>query len=160
MAPTKKPPSSDRANIYPWPPIIYAVALSTAFALDRAAPLARLTFEGLLVQGFAVGAFGLGIAIAGVAYFKVVGTAVDPTGQASTLATGGIYQYTRNPMYLGTLILFTGIGLAMPSGWLLLAVPIIAILLRKLAIEPEEAYLARRFGDAYLAYCAKVRRWI
>ena len=67
---------------------------------------------------------------------------------------------TRNPMYLGALVFFVGFALAMRSGWLLVAVPAVAIALQKLAIEPEEAYLTRRFGEAYLEYCAKVRRWV
>ena len=61
---------------------------------------------------------------------------------------------------LAALIAFFGLGLALRSTWLLVAVPAVAVALTKLAIEPEEAYLERRFGEAYRGYKAQVRRWI
>ena len=153
--------STDRPNRYPWPPIIYVVALAIAFVLDRLVPLWPPTFDPdlhhlddvLIVIGLAVG-------FSGFFYFQIIGTPFNPVGRAKRLATGGIYRVTRNPMYLGALIFFGGFALAFASGWLLLALAPIAIALQKLAIEPEEAYLTRRFGDQYLAYCAKVRRWM
>ena len=136
------------------------MALAGAFLLDRLVPIwprgfdpELFYFEDLLIL------VGLVVAFSGFFYFQIIGTPFDPTGSATTLATGGIYRVTRNPMYLGALVFFVGFALAMRSGWLLVAVPAIAKALRKLAIEPEEAYLTRRFGEAYLAYCARVRRW-
>ena len=153
------PHSTDRANRYPWPPILYVVAVVLAYGLERVWPL-PLAYDGLKWPGVLATIVGLGIAIAGAGYFRTIGTPIDPTGSAKHLATGGIYKFTRNPMYLGGVIFFTGLALAFRSGWLLALVPLIAVGLHKLAIEPEEAYLTRRFGDGYAAYCAKVRRWI
>jgi hypothetical protein len=61
---------------------------------------------------------------------------------------------------LGALIAFAGLGIALGATWLLIFLPVSAVALRKLAIEREEAYLTHRFGDAYRAYLARVRRWI
>ena len=155
------PHSADRANRYPWPPIIYVVALAGAFLLDRVVPIWPRGYDPELyhLDDLLIGA-GLVVAFSGFFYFQFIGTPFDPTGSAKSLATGGIYRVTRNPMYLGALVFFVGFALALGSGWLLVAVPAVAIALQKLAIEPEEAYLTRRFGDEYRAYCAKVRRWI
>ena len=150
-----EPASTDRPSQYPWPPIIYAAAILSALVLDNLAPFwVSETFAGGIIL-----AAGLAIAVAGFNYFQQIGTTFNPTGSAAKLATGGIFAWTRNPMYLGGSVFFLGLAILMRSGWLLLLVPAIAIALQKLAIEPEEAYLTRRFGDEYRAYCAKVRRW-
>ena len=156
-----EPPTADRANRYPWPPIIYVVALAAAFVLDRLMPIWPRGFDPELyhVDDLLILA-GLAVAFSGFFYFQFIGTPFDPTGSAKVLATGGIYKWTRNPMYLGALVFFVGFGLAFDSGWLLAAVLPIGFALQKLAIGPEEAYLTRRFGDAYVAYCRQVRRWV
>lgn len=155
-----EPSHPDRANRLPWPPIIYVVALAAGFALDKLFPLNAQVFDGWQTLGWLIAVSGVAVAVAGLAQFQATGTPFDPTAPAKALATGGIYQWTRNPMYLGGVIFFAGFGLAMLSGWLLVAVPAIAIALQKLAIEPEEAYLTRRFAAAYTDYCKQVRRWV
>ena len=103
---------------------------------------------------------GLGIAISGMRYFTSIGTPVDPTGSAQKLADGGIYNWTRNPMYAGASTAFAGLAFGLASAWLLVLALLMPLALQKLAIEPEEAYLTRRFGTAYAGYCARVRRWL
>ena len=156
-----EPQSTDRPSRYPWPPIIYVVALAGAFVLDLAMPVWPRSYNPEFYHlDDVLLCVGLVVALSGFFYFQAIGTPFDPTASANALATGGIYRVTRNPMYLGALVFFVGFALAMRSGWLLVAVPAVAIALQKLAIEPEEAYLTRRFGEAYLEYCAKVRRWV
>ena len=96
----------------------------------------------------------------GIIRFRVHDTTVNPVGAATALVTDGIFAHTRNPLYLGALIGFLGLGLALRSTWLLLSVMPLAVALQGLAIEPEEAHLGRRFGAAYRAYCQRTRRWI
>jgi len=83
-----------------------------------------------------------------------------PTKPSSALVTSGIYRWTRNPMYLGMSLILGGIGLAAGSLWFLIALPIAMIAVTKLAIEREERYLAQLFGQPYLDYKARVRRWL
>ena len=80
--------------------------------------------------------------------------------RAKALATGGIYRLTRNPMYLGAIVAFVGLGLWLANSWLVVLIPVMALALQKLAIEREEAYLRQRFGADYDNYCSRVRRWI
>jgi len=84
---------------------------------------------------------------------------VAPTKASTALVTDGIYSWTRNPMYLGLSLILVGIGLATGSAWFLVALPIAVFAVTKLAIEPEEVYLANKFGAAYEAYKSRVRRW-
>lgn len=151
----------DRPNTHHWPPIIYVVTLALAWLLTRLLPLpqwpvpAVLWWTGALLLGL-----GLVVAVLGLVSFQAVGTTFDPTGPASALATGGIYRFTRNPMYLGALLAFAGLGLVVPAPWLIVLLPGMAQALRHLAIDREEAYLERRFGALYEQYKATTRRWI
>ena len=151
----------DRPSSIPWPPIIYAATLAAAWLLESWLPLPALP-ESLLARwiGAAVFLGGLGLGLMGLMALRAAGTTFDPTGPADALATHGLYARSRNPLYLAALIAFLGLGLALRSTWLLIAVPAVAVALVKLAIGPEEAYLERRFGEAYRRYRAGVRRWI
>ena len=151
----------DRPSPLPWPPIIYAVTLVACWILGSLITLPRVP-ESLIIRWFGAVVFlaGVGLGLKGFADLRAAGTTMHPTGTASALVTDGVYARTRNPLYLGALIAFAGLGLALRSTWLLLAVPCVAVALTRLAIEPEEAYLARRVGPAYLAYASRVRRWI
>ena len=151
----------DRPSPLPWPPIIYAIALAACWILESIIVLPRLP-ESLILRwiGAVVFLAGLGLGLKGFTDLRAAGTTMHPTGAASALVTDGVYAWSRNPLYMAALIAFAGLGLALRSTWLLISVPCMAVALSRLAIEPEEAYLARRFGGAYLQYTARVRRWI
>jgi protein-S-isoprenylcysteine O-methyltransferase Ste14 len=74
--------------------------------------------------------------------------------------TTGIHGWTRNPIYLGMFLVYGGIGLAAQSPWILILTLPLAITICFGVVAREEAYLERRFGDAYLDYKARVRRWL
>lgn len=78
----------------------------------------------------------------------------------SALVTGGPFRFSRNPMYLGAVVV--GIGAALAAGtWLMWLVPVVLFVLQNFVIIPfEERSMERTFGDAYHAYRARVRRWI
>ncbi|HRK19851.1 MAG TPA: isoprenylcysteine carboxylmethyltransferase family protein [Hyphomicrobiaceae bacterium] len=151
----------DRPNRHHWPPILYVAVIVGAWLAERylsPAPLLSRT------PGQAIGwpLFAIGIALGAAALwgFYRIGTSFDPTAPARALATGGLYRFSRNPMYLGAILAFTGFGLAWPAASLVWLMPLLAFGLIKLAIEPEEAYLERRFGSAYVDYKSEVRRWL
>ena len=72
----------------------------------------------------------------------------------------GPYKITRNPMYLGLAFVYLGIGLADQSVWALVLLPVVLAIIQRLAIEPEEAFLEKRFGADYINYKERVSRWI
>jgi protein-S-isoprenylcysteine O-methyltransferase Ste14 len=152
---------TDRPSDKPWPPIIYGAALLACWALEEFISVPRLP-ESLILRwvGAVIFLGGIGLGLFGFFALREEGTTFDPTRPATALATRGVYAWSRNPLYLAALIAFTGLGLALRSTWLLIAVPVVAIALQELAIRPEEAYLERRFGDHYRRYKARVRRWI
>jgi protein-S-isoprenylcysteine O-methyltransferase Ste14 len=108
---------------------------------------------------FLVGSW-LALAISAVVTFRRAGTTPNPTKPSTALAFGGPYKITRNPMYLGLVLLVLGAGLVMNSIWLVLLAAPVAFFLRNAVILKEERYLERKFGAAYLDYKQRVRRWI
>ena len=74
--------------------------------------------------------------------------------------TTGIHGWTRNPIYLGMFLLYGGIGIAARSPWIVILTLPLAITMRYGVVAREEAYLGRRFGDAYRDYKVRVRRWL
>ena len=92
--------------------------------------------------------------------FKDVGTTVRPDRAASTLVIAGPYKISRNPMYLGLALVYLGIAIAGQSVWALILLPVVLSVIQRRAIEPEEAFLEKRFGANYISYKEKVRRWL
>lgn len=144
------------------PPIVLALAALLMWALDRWMPLAqwiRLPWNRLAWLAAAVGA---AIAVAARMRFRRVGTTVNPLdpSKASRLVTDGVFRVSRNPMYLGLVLLLIGwaIWLGSASPWLV--PPLFVIVLTVAQIIPEEKALSRRFGEQYLSYRRSVARWI
>jgi protein-S-isoprenylcysteine O-methyltransferase Ste14 len=107
---------------------------------------------------FVVGGFAL--AFFAARRFRLAGTSVIPGEPASTLVTVGIYRVTRNPMYIGFILLYFGLSIVLTSLWILLPlIPVVVILHRGVVLR-EEAYLARKFGDDYVRYTKRVPRWL
>jgi len=82
---------------------------------------------------------------------------VRPT---TALVITGPYRFTRNPMYLGFLLLYIGVSCWFGWIWPLLLAPLLVWLIRVFVIEREERYLDRKFGQEYWRYKAQVRRWL
>ena len=131
-----------------------------ALRLDGRLTQLQLNSVPLVVAGTTCAVAGLLVGISGLSLFHRNGTNPEPWKPSSALVTAGIYRFTRNPMYLGMLLLYAGIALA--TGGLLTAsaaVPVFLIL-NFYVIGREEAYLERRFGSAYAAYRDEVKRWL
>ena len=93
--------------------------------------------------------------------FRRAGTEIAPTSEANrVLVTDGPYRFTRNPMYLGLVII--ALGMAIWAGWPpMLAAPLLVFLTANFVHVPfEEAKMRRQFGPAYEAYAGRVRRWV
>jgi protein-S-isoprenylcysteine O-methyltransferase Ste14 len=76
------------------------------------------------------------------------------------VVTSGIYRFTRNPIYLGFLLAVIGLPLNSGFYWGIIVAPFYILLMNRLVIQHEEAYLTRKFGKAYTDYTSQVRRWL
>jgi protein-S-isoprenylcysteine O-methyltransferase Ste14 len=145
------------------PPFLYLACLVLGFALDRLLPLPLALPEVTLILWTAGGGLiliGVAIMAAGVRNFSRAATPVPSNQPVRALVTTGIHGWGRNPIYVGMLLLYAGIGIAARSPWILiLALPLVVVL-RYRVVAREETYLERRFGDAYRDYQARVRRWL
>jgi protein-S-isoprenylcysteine O-methyltransferase Ste14 len=92
--------------------------------------------------------------------FRKAGTNVETPKPATALVTHGIYARSRNPMYVSLLLLFAAVAVFANSAWFGLLLGIYLLVLRFGVIAPEERYLQHKFGGAYGAYRAHVRRWL
>jgi protein-S-isoprenylcysteine O-methyltransferase Ste14 len=102
----------------------------------------------------------LGLGLWSVVLFRRGGQSENPWKPTPAIEESGPFRFTRNPMYLQMVLICIGLSVVLMNWWLLALTPVVMWLLQRLAIEPEEAYLERKFGAVYLAYKRKVRRWI
>ena len=97
---------------------------------------------------------------AGARNFTRAGTPVRGYKPTQALVTTGVHGWSRNPIYVGMFLIYAGVGVAVQSPWIMILIVPLAITIRFGVVAREEAYLERRFGDAYQAYKARVRRWL
>ena len=105
---------------------------------------------------------GIGIDLLSVGLFARSKTTVSPFSpdQTSSLVTSGLYQYTRNPMYLGMALILSGLAVWLGNFASFLMIPCFIWYITHLQIIPEEEILLEKFGEEYGAYMMRVRRWI
>ncbi|HEY8033554.1 MAG TPA: isoprenylcysteine carboxylmethyltransferase family protein [Methylocella sp.] len=151
---------TDKAKVTALPPLILAGFLALGFVLDRMRPVTFLPRTLALVIGILVTLCGISLGLLAVRDMVRAKTALDPRKPTTEIVTSGVFQFSRNPIYFGMVLLCLGAGFLLDSLWFLaLCVPL-AVVLQKGVIEPEEAYLERKFGGKYLRYKTKVRRWL
>ena len=88
------------------------------------------------------------------------GTNVDVRKPAKVIVTESVYSYSRNPMYLSMVILLIAFTFLANALWIAISIPFFMIIMQKGVIEREEAYLENKFGEEYIRYKNRVRRWI
>jgi len=148
------------------PPLLFLAGLVLGFVADHLLPLpfpiSRISLAHWIsaMMASAMILIGLALAAAGIRNFVRAATPVPSNQPVRTLVTTGIHAWSRNPIYIGMFLLYVGIGLVVRSPWILLLTLPLAITIRFGVIAREEAYLERRFGNAYRGYKARVRRWL
>jgi protein-S-isoprenylcysteine O-methyltransferase Ste14 len=157
------PDERDAAAVRIVPPAVPILVILLGVGLDRVWPIraldvgtpARWWIGGAIVLGAI-----LGLGLWSVVLFRRSGQSENPWKPTPHIVERGPFRISRNPMYLQMLVACVGVAVLLANVWILLLLPIGAWSLQRLAIEPEEAYLERKFGDAYLAYKRRVRRWL
>ncbi len=151
---------TDHANVRLPPPLIVLGLLAAGLALDGRLFDPRWNAQWAAISGALFVAAGLTIGLSSVARFRRAGTNPEPWKPSAVLVLNGAYRFTRNPMYLGMLLIATGLALAAGGPWTMLTVPLIWAVLNFHVVAREEAYLRRRFGKPYEEYQRKIRRWL
>jgi protein-S-isoprenylcysteine O-methyltransferase Ste14 len=146
----------------PWdiPPLWFALAIALMVAVHGLVPIAQLVSWPLRAAGAVPILAGIGLAIWAERRFKRAGTAVRPFEPSSALVENGPFRFTRNPMYIGLLLVLAGVFVLLGTLGPLLVPPAFFWLLQARFVLREEAHMERHFGARYLDYRRRVRRWL
>lgn len=155
--------TKDHPGVIAPPPLIFFGFLLAGWGLDRF--ILNLAFPGLddtLKKGVALALIILGLVLEAWAggLFKRRGTNVVPWSPATALVTDGPYRFSRNPMYVGFALTYLGLALGLESPTAVFLLLPCLILMTWGVIQREERYLAAKFGQPYLDYMKRVRRWL
>ena len=152
---------TDNANAVVRPPVAWILAFVAGLGADRLYPLQFVpaSVSGAWVGG-AIFAISLALAIWAIITIRKAGTRVETYKPTTTIVTSGPYRFTRNPIYLGMFLGQIGLAIAFDSLWILGTLVLFYLVIRYGVVAREEAYLRRKFGDVYLGYKSRVRRWL
>ena len=150
----------DKAGVVAPPPLIYLGVLVFSLLLNRRFPIAFLP-RGI-ARGLGWSLLSAGELLVGWVErtLRHAGTPANPYKPVSNVVTEGPFRYTRNPAYLSMAMIYTGIAALANALWAMLLLPGALLVIQRGVIEREERYLERKFGEEYLSYKARVRRWI
>ncbi|MCY3689203.1 MAG: isoprenylcysteine carboxylmethyltransferase family protein [Gammaproteobacteria bacterium] len=142
------------------PPIWFALGLIAVFLLDRYLPLVSFSGPTALGLGAILILLGLASAISAAGLFRKADTGIVPFSEATALVTSGAFRFSRNPMYLGMVLVLLGAALATGSAVGLLVAPVFMLIIQYRFILDEERMMREVFGKEFEDYRRRVRRWI
>jgi len=150
----------ENAGVIAPPPLIYFATLAIGLIAHYFAPFAFLPSGINFVLGAFLIVLGLGIGFAAIVVMHRAGTSPHPGEPVRALVANGPFRFTRNPIYVGFALIYLGVTCAINALAALALFPIALLIIHFGVIAREEKYLTRKFGEAYLQYQARVRRWI
>ncbi len=144
------------------PLLLVAITALLMWATARGVPSLEVAWPAQGVASILAAGMGVGALLWGVVSFHRAGATVNPMKPetSSRLVTSGIYAVTRNPMYLGFLLLLLAWALYLSHALTCLFLPVFVVYLNRFQIEPEERALMALFRDEFTAYASRVRRWL
>jgi protein-S-isoprenylcysteine O-methyltransferase Ste14 len=152
--------NQDNPGINVPPPLIYVLPLVSGLHLDRRAHVPFLP-RGV-ARGLGWLLIGGGVVIS--RWFQLTMRGADAPIRTDRpvprLTTDGPFRYTRNPGYLSLAMFYAGIAVLRNALWAILLLPLVVYVIQREVIWREERYLERTFGEEYLDYKARVRRWV
>lgn len=142
------------------PPVYFLVTVAMMAALNYFAPIRNILHPPFTYSGAVFVIIGFFIMIWSAVLFNKAGTAIKPFDESTHMVTEGMYQLTRNPMYLGMVFILFGIALLFGTLTPFIPIPIFIWIIQTTFISHEENALERTFGDNYREYKERVRRWL
>ena len=143
------------------PPLVALLLIGMGVGIHLAFP-APLLPEGWIQFVVAAPLFVLALAVAARALksFGSAGTDDRYAKPSSTIVKDGAYARSRNPMFLGLVLIYLGLVVAVNTAWALVGIPVLILYLHFGVVRREESYLADKFGEEYASYTRRVPRWI
>lgn len=142
------------------PPIWLLLTIIFMFVLHRYVPLVVLLSSPWNYLGVIPLIGGIAISASSAQLFKQADTGIVPFSETTTIVTGGMFKYTRNPMYVGMVAALIGVALLLGSLIAYVPIPLFMLIIHFVFILNEEKVLEEKFPEEYLTYKNKVRRWI
>lgn len=142
------------------PPFIFLIALIVAFLVEWFWPVPLVPAGMRYPLGGALIVASLAPMPWVLLAFIRAKTSIDARHNASSLIVDGLYQYSRNPIYVAMITLCIGIGIVADNIWILPALLAAIYYLFRTVIVVEERYLETKFGNEYREYKSRVRRWL
>ncbi|MEM9232913.1 MAG: isoprenylcysteine carboxylmethyltransferase family protein [Pseudomonadota bacterium] len=155
---TKPDDIASTPNRVPWPPLLLGASLLGAVLMNQLVPLNVGRQSPEIAIGLLVAAFGLDAWVFEI--FRRHNTEIMPHKPARVLVTEGPFRWSRNPIYVGNVLIIFGGAALTGSLWFLVAAAVFVVAVTRLAILREERHLAALFGGAWEEYRARVRRWL
>jgi protein-S-isoprenylcysteine O-methyltransferase Ste14 len=157
---SESPATQKDPRKFPFPPALPIIGLLLSWGLGRIWPIAISWPAWSRWLGLALFTLPFGLAIWGVRTFRRQGTVAEPTGDTTQVVTSGPFKYTRNPMYLTLTVVYLGSMLLFRLPWALVLLVPLFLALHFGIVLPEEKYLESKFGEDYVTYKRRVRRWL
>ncbi len=144
------------------PPLVMLAIAAAMWLASRVGPAFDFDLPWRAGIAIALAACAVAVALAGIAAFARAKTTINPhkPDASSAIVTRGIYHFTRNPMYLGLLLLLAASAVWLANALAFVLLPVFVLYIDRLQIGPEERVLEAKFGEDYTAYKATVRRWL
>ncbi len=144
------------------PLLVWVVFAGAMLGVARLTPTLSFKVTGAFACALALAVLGAAVALAGVVAFRRARTTVNPLtpSAAGSVVSGGIYRFTRNPMYLGFLLALAGWAAHLSNAAAALLLPAFVAYMTRFQIKPEERALAAKFGLQFTQYMSRVRRWV
>jgi protein-S-isoprenylcysteine O-methyltransferase Ste14 len=150
----------DNPGIWVPPPLVYLLALLLVLALDRRAHVPFVPRGVARVLGWPLVGGGMALAAWFARTMRAADTTLRTDKPVSRVVQDGPFRYSRNPGYLALAMIYAGIAVLRNSLWAIVLLPLVVYVIQREVIGREERYLERTFGEEYLDYKGRVRRWV
>ncbi len=152
----------EKPNTIPWPPIITIGAIIFGWWLQRYMPLDWTSGLSSAISplGVLMVILALSMDVWAFVTFKQMKTTIMPNKAATHLATNGPFRWSRNPIYVGNIVLILGFAVIFGNVWMIITAVLAFFAIGELAIKREEEHLEAQFGGEWKEYTSRVRRWL
>jgi len=152
--------SADNPGVIVRPPLLYGGAFVVALVLGWMWPWPIFGVPAARWLGLVVVAVGIAIVSVGRRTMTAAGTNVNPSKPATTIVASGPFRFSRNPLYVGLTLVYSGLTLAFNTWWGFALLAPILLTMHIGVVLREERYLEQKFGEPYRQYQSRVRRYL